>query len=76
MNKCTQDKIYSLSVCLSVCLSVHLSVCLPIYALHTAWYIGTLGNTLNGCVTQDPRVAPSEACAIHLTHSLFVWLCV
>ena len=30
--------------------------------------VGTLGNTLRGCVTQDPRVAPSKACAIHPTH--------
>ena len=25
--------------------------------LFQGWDIGTLGNTLNGCVTQDPRVA-------------------
>ena len=32
------------------------------------WDVGTLGNTLSGCVTQDPKLGPSDACAIHLTH--------
>jgi len=32
------------------------------------WDVGTLGNTLSGCVTQDPREGPSEACVIHPTH--------
>ena len=36
------------------------------------WDVGTLGNTLSECVTKDPRVGTSVACAIHL----FVWLCV
>ena len=26
------------------------------------------GDTLSGCVTQDPRVGPMGACAIHPTH--------
>ena len=30
--------------------------------------VGTLGNTLSGCVTQDARVGPSDASAIHPTH--------
>ena len=30
------------------------------------WDVGTLGNTFSGCVTQDPRVGHSEACAIPL----------
>ena len=34
--------------------------------LFQGWDVGTLGNTISGCVTQDPRVGPSlEACAIH-----------
>ena len=32
------------------------------------WDIGTLGDILSRCVTQNPRVGPSEACAIHPTH--------
>ena len=28
-----------------------------------------LGDRLNGCVTQDPSVGPSEVCAIHSTHA-------
>ena len=43
-----------------------------VWCLFSGWDIGTLGNTIIGCVTQDPRVGPSEASAIHLTH--FVWL--
>ena len=39
------------------------------------WDIGTLGNTLSGCVTQDPRVGPSESCAIHPTHSVHMVAC-
>ena len=31
---------------------------------------GTLGNTLSGCVTKDPKVGPAEACAIHSTHPI------
>ena len=33
------------------------------------WDVGTLGNTLSGCVTQYPRVDASEASAIHPTHT-------
>ena len=32
---------------------------------------GTLGNTLSGCVTQDPRVGLSEASAIHPTYTIW-----
>ena len=36
------------------------------------WEVSTLicilGETLSGCVTHDPRVVPSEPCAIHPTH--------
>ena len=39
------------------------------------WDIGTLGNTLSGCVTQDSRVGPSEACAIHPTHLVRMVVC-
>ena len=39
-----------------------------VWCLFQGWVVGTLGNTLSGCVTQDPMVGPSEACAIHLTH--------
>ena len=37
--------------------------------------VGTLGNTLSGCVTQDPRVGPSEACAVHPTHPVRLVVC-
>ena len=36
--------------------------------LFQGWEVGTLGKTLSGCVTPDPRVGPSEACVIHPTH--------
>ena len=39
------------------------------------WDIGTLGNTLSGCVTQDLRVGPSEDCAIHPTHPVCLVAC-
>ena len=39
------------------------------------WDVGTLGNTLTGSVTQDPRVGPSEACAIHPTHPVHLVVC-
>ena len=38
-------------------------------ALFQGWDIGTLGNTLSGRVTQDPRVDTSEASAINPTHT-------
>ena len=41
--------------------------------LFHGWDVGTLGNTLSGCVTQDPRVGASEASAIHSTHPV-TWL--
>ena len=34
-----------------------------------SWDVGTLGNTLSGCVTKYPRVDASEASAIHPTHT-------
>ena len=39
-----------------------------VWCLFQGWDVGTLGNTHSGCVTQDPRVGPSETCAIHTTH--------
>ena len=39
------------------------------------WDVGTLGNTFSGCVTQDPRVGPSEAFAIHPTHPVHLVVC-
>ena len=41
-----------------------------IWRLFQGWDIGTLGNTLSECVTQDPKVGPSETYAIHPTHSV------
>jgi len=35
-----------------------------------------MGNTLSGCVTQDPRVGPSETCAIHPTHAVHLVACM
>ena len=40
------------------------------------WDVGTLGNTLSGCVTQDQRVGPSEACAIHPIHPVHLVVCM
>ena len=45
-----------------------------------SWDVGTLGSTLgstlSGCVTQDPKVSPSEACAIISTQlTMFICLC-
>ena len=59
---------------------VHVS-CLIVHGLHGVWClfqgwdIGTLGNTLSQCVTQDPKVGPSEACAIHPTHPVRLVAC-
>ena len=39
------------------------------------WDIDTLGNTLSGCVTQDPTVGPSGTCAIHPTHPVRLVAC-
>ena len=48
--------------------------CMVSGVLFQAWDNGTLGNTLSGCVTQDPRVGASEASATHLTHTnVCVW---
>ena len=35
-----------------------------VWCLLQGWDVGTLCNALSGCVTHDPRVNPSEACAI------------
>ena len=35
-----------------------------------------LGNTLSGCVTQDLKVDPSEACVIHPTHPVRLVVCI
>ena len=35
--------------------------------LFQGWDVGTLGNTLSGCVTQD--LVPQEASTIHPTHT-------
>ena len=43
--------------------------CMVSDVLFQGWDVGTLGNTLSGCVTQDPRVDASEASAIHTTHT-------
>jgi len=44
-------------------------VCVVSGVLFQGWDVGTLGNTLSGCVTQHPRVDASEASAIHPTHT-------
>ena len=46
-----------------------------VWYLFQGWDVGTLGNTLSGCVTQDPRVGPSEAYAIHPTHPVRLVVC-
>ena len=49
-------------------------VCVVSGVLFQGWDVGTLGNTLSGCVTQDPKVDASEASAIHPTHTnVCVW---
>ena len=45
------------------------------FARCLVWDIGTLGNTLSGCVTQDPRVGPSEVSAIHPTYLVRLVAC-
>ena len=39
------------------------------------WDVGTLGNTLSGCVTQDLGASPSETCAIHPNHPVHLFVC-
>ena len=59
---------------------VHVS-CLIVHGLHGVWClfqgwdIGTLGNTLSQCVTQDPKVGLSEGCGIHPTHPVHLVAC-
>ena len=49
-------------------------VCVVSGVLFQGWDVGTLGNTLSGCVTQYPRVDAKEASAIHPTHTnVCVW---
>ena len=43
-------------------------VCMVSGVLFQGWDVGTLGNTLSGCVIHNPSVGPSEACGIHPTH--------
>ena len=45
-----------------ILLSAWFAWCLGLFQ---GWDIGTLGNTFSRCVTQDSRLGPSEACAIH-----------
>ena len=40
-----------------------------VWCFNSGMDVGTLGNTLSGCVTQYPRVDASEASAIHPTHT-------
>ena len=56
-----------------VLLSAWFAWCLG--CLFQGWDVGTLGNTLSGCVTQDPKVGPLEACAIHPTHPVNLVVC-
>ena len=44
-------------------------VCVVSGVLLQGWDVGTLGNTLSGCVTQYPRVDASDASAIRPTHT-------
>jgi len=44
-------------------------VCIVSGVLFQGWDSGTLGNTLSGCVTHDPRVGASVASPIHPTHT-------
>ena len=48
---------------------------LSVWCLLQGWDVGTLGNTLSGSVTQDHRVGPSEASAIHPTHTVRLVVC-
>ena len=51
-----------------------LAWCIVSGVLFQGWDSGTLGNTLSGCVTHDPRVGASEASPIHPTHTnMCVW---
>ena len=45
-----------------ILLSAWFAWCLGLFQ---GWDVGTLGNTFSRCVTQDSRLGPSEACAIH-----------
>ena len=48
-------------------------VCMVSGVLFQGWDVGTLGNTLSRCVTQDP--VPQEASTIHPTHTnVCVWM--
>ena len=48
-------------------------VCMVSGVLFQGWHVGTLGDTLSGCVTQDP--VPQEASGIHPTHTnVCVWM--
>ena len=56
-----------------VLLSVCFTWCLMLFQ---GWDVGTMCNTLSRCITQDPRVGPSEACAIHPTWPLCLVACM
>ena len=47
-----------------------------VWCLFQGWDVGALGNTLSGCATQDSRVGPSEACAIHPTQPVCLVACM
>ena len=49
-----------------------------VFVFLQGWDVGTLGNTLSGCITQDPREGPgpSQACAIHPTHPVRLVACI
>ena len=46
-----------------------------VWCLFQGWDIGTLGNTFSEYITQDPKVGPSEACAIYPTHYVRLVVC-
>ena len=43
------------------------------WCVFQGWDVGTLGNTLSGCITQYPRVGARLVLSTLLT--LFTWLC-
>ena len=46
-----------------------------VWCLFQGWDVGTLGNTLSGCVVQDFWVGSSEASAIHPTYPVHLVAC-
>ena len=46
-----------------------------VWCVFQGWDVGTLSNTLSGCITQSPRVGPSELGLVLSTLlTLFAWL--